>query len=180
MVNLRLLALLHIAAAVHDDAAGNRAIGAGVACLGRLRELERPDMGGDLSLRLAKSECRNGRPRRTGPCQLDKVPARDFDVHGMATSSNAPLEVLAVRLRSICQIMPHGIPGQFALQNQAKTLITILIQRLSRSMLHREERRANVGWIARCRGRGTHHCLCRLKSRTTWNPPSMRNRLFLA
>src|SRR6185369_17181439 len=94
MVNLRLLALLHIAAAVHDDAAGNRAIGAGVARLGRLRELERPDVGGDLSLRLAETECRNGRPRRTGPCQLHKVPARDFDVHGMATSSNAPLEVL--------------------------------------------------------------------------------------
>jgi len=58
-------ALPQIALRIHDDAAGHRAIGAGVARLHRVRELEGPDGRGLCRLKLREPESSQRGPGNT-------------------------------------------------------------------------------------------------------------------
>src|SRR5207245_2195529 len=70
-----------IALRIHDDAARNRAVRAGIAGLGGAHELERPDrirIGGfDLSEPERSETC----PGNTRASALHELAPREFDVH---------------------------------------------------------------------------------------------------
>src|SRR5208337_1619045 len=80
--DLGLFAFFDVAAAIHDDAARDRAIGAGVSGLSGLCELEGPYMRGNHRLRTGKTKRSQGRPRHTRPRHFHEMTAGDFDVHG--------------------------------------------------------------------------------------------------
>jgi len=61
-----------VAEAVDDDAAGDRAVGAGITRLGRGRELERSDGSRQRFAGQTKSKGAKRRPRQAGAGELDK------------------------------------------------------------------------------------------------------------
>ena len=76
MSGLRVLGV--VAQAVDQDAAGDRAIGAGVAGFGRRRQLERPDRRGQRLARRAKAKSAETGCRQTGAGELDETATIQF------------------------------------------------------------------------------------------------------
>src|SRR5271157_5441500 len=83
MDDLGRVALRKIAFRVHDDAAGNRTIRAGIAGFRRPRELERAYGLGVGGFNIAKSERAQGCPRHARTRADQKLAPRDCDVHGV-------------------------------------------------------------------------------------------------
>src|SRR5260370_23794656 len=65
--------LCSITHAVDEDAASDGAVGAGVASLGRCRQLERPDGSGKSLATERKPESTHARTRQTGASELDEA-----------------------------------------------------------------------------------------------------------
>ena len=72
---------LRVAHGVHDDAAGDRAVGAGVAGLGGAGELEGPDVGHLRGFRFAEAHRPERCRRRARARQLQEAASREVHVH---------------------------------------------------------------------------------------------------
>src|SRR5262249_3314290 len=76
------LALREVALRVHDDAAGDRTVGAGVAGLCGADQLEGPDRGGLRRLHIAEAERSERRTRKPRAGARKKAAPRELHIHG--------------------------------------------------------------------------------------------------
>src|SRR5262249_5059 len=106
-----LLAFFQIAMRIHDDAAGDRAVRAGVARLRTARELERADGGRVGGLSLAEAKRPEACAGDTRPGARQEVASRELHVHVDDSSSGVrPLRgTRPKRQRSSCSLGSTGI-----------------------------------------------------------------------
>ena len=81
-----------VAQRVDDDAAGDRAVGAGVAGLGRALELEGPNACGERIARAGESQGANGRCGEASSAHLHELPTSDG--HVLSPSLVTPVSVV--------------------------------------------------------------------------------------